>query len=163
MLNHEWIKDGKHHPLLNDLQYACDTPYEFTVLDYLFRCDWNSEIGAIPSLKRLEFNNMMCHETVVKSLKGLEDKGYISRGRSIGKSNKYTIHFDVIEQAIIHRTPFKDSKGRTRKMMSDKQMSGATVSNGIRHPELANRIADGLGMKLVPKNLDINTGELKGE
>lgn len=139
MLTQEWIQNGNYHQTLNDMQYACDNPYEYTILSYLIRCSNNSD-AIYPSLTRLQFNGMMSRHTVIKALTTLEQKQFIEISRVHEKPNTYKVNFDNIRHAIVSRLPMPYLSKLASKQLKESQRDKIALDRVLSKQELTDKV-----------------------
>jgi DNA-binding MarR family transcriptional regulator len=116
------------------LQYATESPFEYSVLSFLIQLSYAEGKEINPSIDTLRMG-FMSRQSVVDCLDTFEARGYITRNRRYNRSNTYTVNLQKIIADITTKYAFEHRK----KKYSDSQVMAITAKNNLKYPAVAHR------------------------
>lgn len=128
MGNYTPIDEGNWTPIHNDFYSDRNLdPYEKTVLSYLIRY-YNKDFGySFPTREQIQQDNNISPSKLTKTLKSLQEKGYITiknNHKKAGRNNIYYIHKYLVGQETSSQAS-KTSNTDNKSSNEVKQVTGA--------------------------------------
>lgn len=133
---------SKYYIAPSNLSNIVDNIYQYAVLHYLLQLSNNSDRNPNASFKTLS-QGLMGESMAKRSIKALQDKGFITHKKHGWQSNEYIIHREVIFKALdesgMEKPNNKVQDTRLKSKYSENQLDIMAEKRATKKPIIAHR------------------------